>query len=419
MDETSSNTDESLQPEILPPVDAERLVLLPSMSVEQIDASVATIYLRSNGARLRIPRPLYDLLLQFETPRSVAAVAGCGPQSVRVAGAIEALRAKGFLAAEGEKVRLSRRRLTTDAPVRLFDSPAQKLVPTTTDVLAIGVPYDLSDRSAAGARNGPASFRDTSLQMLYCIDKRSGRPLGWYDADRDRPILSGVTIGDCGDVFIDHGESQTELFARVREVLMKVAGGGSLPVLIGGDGAISFPAVEFLQRSQSLAMIRIGCSAVHAGSARVPFVTPSTLPERVLSLPGITAYVHLGQCDRPTDGPGGFTAFDAPLLLREGVAVLVPVLGRQRTVYLSLDMSALSLPGDPTDDQFQSTRFTYAQLHAILCGIGDEYQIVGIDLVGLNPSKPGWPVVSMTAVHLLITALSAACNRSTETGDRP
>ena len=61
-----------------------RLVLSPLMSVEQMDAATATIYLRSNGARVRVPRSFYDLLLKFEAPQSAAFVAGSPRRNQRL-----------------------------------------------------------------------------------------------------------------------------------------------------------------------------------------------------------------------------------------------------------------------------------------------------------------------------------------------
>lgn len=408
MDESSHPIDEARAADSASDGAPVRLVLSPSMSVEQIDAAAATIYLRSNGARIRIPRALYDLLLKFETPRSVVSVAGTDERNARVAVAIANLLGKGFLLAEGELGTSVVRRLATDPPVRLFDCPAQKLVPAQTDVVVLGVPYDLSDRSAAGARNGPTAIRDTSLQVLYGIDKRTGRPLGWYDADRDRPILQGVSIGDCGDVFVDYGESQADVFARIAEVLDKVTQEGSLPVLLGGDASIGFPAIALLQARQPLAVIRIGCVAHAAGATHPSFVSPSTLPDRVLNLPGVSRYVHIGACGRADGVPPGFAAIAAPELKRDGVAALGKYLEDGQRIYVGLDMNALEMPTATADRDPESGRFAYTELHSILCGIGAKYSIAGLDLVGSNPLQAGWGVASMTAVHLLLTALSAA-----------
>lgn len=391
-----------------------RLVLSRSMHVEQVDEASATIYLQSNGSRIRIPRILYNLLLRFEEPRSVLSVAGPEGWNSRVAGAIGNLRAKGFLIAEGEVEVSFDRRLVTDPPVRLFDCPAQKLVAAQTDVVVIGVPYDLSDASSAGARNGPVSIRDTSLQVLYAIDRRTGRPRGWFDVDRGCAILQGISIADCGDVFVDYGESQAALFARISEVLGKVAHDGALPVLLGGDASISYPGIAILQSREPLAVIRIGCVAKRAGSIHPSFVTPSSLPDRALQLPGVMQYVHVGACGMASEevegALQGFVHVSVSELKKSGISALKRHLKVGQKVYLGVDMNALEAPGGAAAGDFECDRFNYADVHSLLCDIGTTYSIVGLDLVGLNPLKDDWGVTSMTALHILLTAISAAKN---------
>jgi agmatinase len=382
----------------------EKLLLSPAMQVEQSDLQAATVYLSSTGTRIRVPRALYELLLKFETPRSAASVAR---GDARAASAIGKFREKRFLVAEGEAAKLSPHRLVTDPPVRLFDCPAQKLVAGGTDVVAVGIPYDLSDPEAAGARQGPSALRQTSLQMLYGIDRRTGQPQGWFDADLARPILSGVTIGDCGDVFVDPGERQAQLFARIAEVLGKVTGGGSLPMLLGGDCAISFPAIELLQADRPLAVIRIGGAAAVAVAAPSSFVSPGTLAERVLALPQVSRYVQVGARGRADGALPGLGTIAAAQFRREGLAALERHVGDCRRVYVGVHLNALAAPGDGPEGE----RFGYAELHSLLCGIGERYAIAGMDLTGANPLKPAWGATAMTAVHLLLTGLSAAKDR--------
>jgi agmatinase len=404
MDDLSPLADERREVESVSSSVPEKLLLSPSMEVEQSDLQAATLYLRSTGTRIRVPRALYELLLKFEAPRSMASVAG---GDARVASAIEKLREKEFLVAEGDAGKMSPRRPVTDPPVRLFDCPAQKLGPAGADVVVVGIPYDLSDPAAAGARQGPSALRETSLQLLYGIDRRTGQPQGWFDADLARPILPGVTIGDCGDVFVDPGERQAQLFERIAETLGRATGGGSLPVLLGGDAAIGFPAIELLQASQPLAVVRIGSVTSGGAASHSSFISPSTLPERVLALPGVSRYVQVGACDRAEGALAGFGAIAAPRFRREGMAALEQYLSEGQRVYVGLDLNALAAPGDESEGE----RFDYSELHSLLRGIGERYIIAGMDLVGANPLKSGWNATAMTAVHLLLTGLSAAKDR--------
>jgi agmatinase len=389
--------------------DDVRLVVSPGLRVEQVDAASATVYLQSDGTRIRIPRALYGLLLEFETPRSMRGVLGDGRYGAKAAAALENLRAKGFLVGENDIV--SSRRLLTDTPVRMFDAPAQKLEPSRSDFVFLGVAYDYSDRSAAGARDGAAAIRKTSLQILYGMD-RSGKPMGWYDTDRRRPILRGVTIADCGDVFVDRGEDQAALFARVEEVLGKVTGAGSLPVLLGGDASIAYPAIRCLQARQSIAVVRIAVDARGRGSVHPSFVSPATLPTHALGLPGVSRYVHLGAAGSADRNLARFDVLSAPELREAGgEAALARCLANCRQVYVRVDIRSLEAPGESDDGVAPSERFAYAELHRLLGLIGAQCQIVGMDLVGGIPMARCWGVTSMTALHVLLTAMSAAKDR--------
>ncbi|MDQ2893927.1 MAG: arginase family protein [Pseudomonadota bacterium] len=388
---------------------AEQLLLSRFMQVEQRDAQTAIIYLRSTGARVRIPTGLYQQLLEFETPRSLRSVAG---GEARIATALERLRASGFLVAEQDAERPSPQRLVTDAPVRLFDCPAHKLKPAQTDVVVLGVPYDLGDSAAAGTRDGPAALREASFQTLYGIDRRTGQPLGWFDADRALPILRGVTIGDCGDVFVDHGAPQAQLFARITAALAAVAGGGSLPLLLGGDATICFPAIELLQARRPIAVVRIGNITAGVATTQDSFVSPQTLPEHILRLPGVDHYVQVGAGKRDDYVPPGFATVAAAAFRRVGIAALVPYLADRQTIHLGIDMNALAVPGGDAVDGPEPEHLSYGELHALLCGIGDRYAIASMDVVGLNPLTPGWRATANAALHLLLTGLSAARDRT-------
>jgi agmatinase len=390
---------------------APRLVLAPSVCVEQLDDAAATIYLHSSGARLRIPRPLYDLLLRFECPAPLEALAVLGPRGERAIPAIERLRAKGFLIREGEAEPTAAQRLTTDPPVRLFDCPAHRLVPAEADVIALGVPYDLADAGAAGARRGPLAIRETSLQLLYALDRRTGQPLGWFDADRGRAILRGVSIADCGDVFVDPGEPQAQVFGRVSRALGQVLARDSLPVVLGGDASVGFPAVECLQAREPLAVIRIGHVSGSGAAPASGFVTPASFARHALALPGVTGYVQLGEDAgaNATAGPGGeFVRLSVQAVASAGIAPLAAQLPPGQPVYLGIDIGIVDTMGDDCHHGPGAARLDYLQMHALVCAIGAAYPIRGLDVIGLNPMRSDWPVAAMTALHVLVTAISAA-----------
>lgn len=393
----------------------ERWVLARSLCVEQIDEAAATIYLRSNGARVRIARALYRVLLQFEQPRTLLEAAGSAQRAERLAGPFARLRAKGFVLAQDEAETAAPRRVLMDAPVRLFDCPAQKLVPARTDVVVLGMPYDFGDRAAAGARNAPQAIREVSVQTLYAIDRRSGRPRGWFDADRGCAILQGVSIADAGDVFVDYGESQGTAFARLDTALERLLGDGAMALLLGGDGSIAWPAIARAQARQPLAVVRIGGPGPCTGDSDEGFVSAASLPQRALRLPGVERWLQIAArgVDAGVPTPRRWQGLSAGEWRRDGAAALAARLPPAQPIYLSLDLSVLAGVGDRLagGGHARGERFDYPELHGLLCALGAAHPILGLDVVGAIPARPGWNVAAMTALHLVLTALSAAKDR--------
>lgn len=386
---------------------AEEVSLSPMLSVEQCDDTTITVFLNSTGARLRMQRALYGKILAFETPRTIASVT---QGDARLELAIDRLRGLGFLVGETDAALVVPPRPVTDPPYRLFDCPAHKSSSGSTDIVVIGVPYDGGDHEAAGARHGPIAIRKTSLQLLYRLDKRTGQPLGWFDADVRRPVLRGVTIGDVGDVVVTSGEPQTQTFARLRDVLESFHGGQRrVWSLVGGDATTSFPLIEVMQARDEVDVLRIGDLEHDASAAQSTFLSIATLASSVLALPRVDRFVQIGT-SRPDDvALPGFSAVTASALLDGGGASIEAHLAPGRPIHLGLDMTILASPGDAPADR---ARIAYTDLRSLLHEIGERYRIVSVDLVGLNPLKGDWGSKSVEAVHLLLAMLDAATNRN-------
>ena len=371
--------------------DAEAmLVLSPWMEVEQLDETAATIYLSSDGTRIRIPLALHRLLLTFRAPARLDQAAAAGAAAAK---ALAQLRDKGFLVPPGA-VSASKPRQLTDPPMRLFDAPMQKLEPAGADALLLGAPWDFGDAGAAGARGGPLAIREISLQLLYRLDRETGRPLGWYDADRRRAILAGVSIADAGDVIVHHGEGREAVFERVRDAVDTLTRAGALPVLLGGDSSVAWPLLDQRGRGGALEVIRIGRPP--AGAAAMAWI------DRMLALPGVEEFTHVvptGADPGRGHAPAGYRRIGIEAAAGQGPDSWPGEGGR---VHVGIDIDALARAGDPRPS------LGYRQVHALLGRIGRARRIVSVDLCGINPSGPCWGPVSMTAVHLLLTALSAA-----------
>ncbi|MDJ0642707.1 MAG: arginase family protein [Erythrobacter sp.] len=354
------------------------LVIPDTLHVEQTDDTSATIYLSDTGARIRIPRKLFEVVLKLETPDNLASVSG-GDQ--RIASALATLAERGFLVAPGTAANPATPRLSTDPSIRLFDCPARKDDGSLSDIAIFGVPYDYGDPGAAGARGGATALRELSLQLLYRTHRLTGRPLGWYDADGARDILSGISISDGGDARIDHGEPQATTFRRVSALIEDAIERGALPVVLGGDATVGLPVARSLAANRSIGVVQVCQKAARLAQRRTDFVSIASLTEAFGDLPGVEFVEEVsGDAAAATIFSNGRIA--AP---KKGLPV-----------YLNLDMAAIQGGWD------------YPGTCSFIERLSATHPICGIGLLGLNPARQGWATAGMTALHLLMQAMDAA-----------
>lgn len=110
----------------------------------------------------------------------------------------------------------------------------------------LGVPYDASTSIAnPGARFGPGALRE-QFKLLLAKRVVDGQVV---DMDRGELVdLSGVEVADFGDVaisFYDHEKAINQVTAAVREVIDS----GFIPLVIGGDHGVTYPAFRALHET--------------------------------------------------------------------------------------------------------------------------------------------------------------------------
>ena len=114
------------------------------------------------------------------------------------------------------------------------------------DVAFVGMPFDQGTFGRPGARHGPDALRDAPRAYSYLDPYGQGKDAeGFFDADAGDELLRGVTMADCGNVSVSPSEV-VHNFERLAGVVQRIARRGAMPVILGGDHAITFPAVAGL-----------------------------------------------------------------------------------------------------------------------------------------------------------------------------
>jgi len=116
------------------------------------------------------------------------------------------------------------------------------------DIAFIGVPFDQGTSGRPGGRFGPDAIRDAPRSYSYSDPYgRQVEAEGFFDIDAGGDLLKGVTMADCGNITVVPSDAMGN-FDKLTEAVEKAVEKGALPVVVGGDHAITFPAVRGMKK---------------------------------------------------------------------------------------------------------------------------------------------------------------------------
>lgn len=115
----------------------------------------------------------------------------------------------------------------------------------------LGVPYDAATSIAnPGARYGPAALRE-QFKLLLAKRVVDGKVI---DMDRGEVVdLSAVEIADFGDVALSFYDTEKPL-AQTTSAVREIIDAGYIPLVVGGDHGITYPAFRALHEATSGAL---------------------------------------------------------------------------------------------------------------------------------------------------------------------
>jgi agmatinase len=257
------------------------------------------------------------------------------------------------------------------------------------DVAVLGVPFDEGTTWKPGSRMAPRRIREMAVRFASL---GSSRAMGYFDLDEGTRFLEhelrNNRIVDCGDVDVLYTNPEGT-FANVTRSVSAILEHGAFPLVLGGDHAISFPVVRAFEHP--LQVVHFDAHIDYS-----PFVHgvqfANTQPMRHIALlPQVKRIVQVGirslrnaEEDIVESRLHGNDILTVQQCRRLGVDGFLELIGAGPT-YVSIDIDVLDMPLVPGCSSAEIGGFTYEELRQLLFGLARSVDVVGFDLVEVNP----------------------------------
>lgn len=275
----------------------------------------------------------------------------------------------------------------------------------TADVAVFGVPFDEGSPWQPGSRFAPRSIREHSMRFAAS---------GYYDISRQQHFLTDVIaqgrIVDIGDVDIlpTHVVGTHDNISNMVQLIRQR---GAIPLALGGDHSISWPLIRGIQEPVHVVQFdaHLDFAPVSHGvqfSNGQPFRHVASLPQvRSLTQTGIRSLrVRPSEVNDASAQGSHIITMDS--LRQQQPETLFAHLPAGEKCYISIDIDVLDLPLVPGCASAEPNGMHYHQLRNALTGLLERMEVIGIDLVEVNPGLDvASGATSYLAAHLLVELL--------------
>lgn len=239
--------------------------------------------------------------------------------------------------------------------------------PEPGDLCVVGVPSDHGNVVSRGAARGPAAIRRSSMACPLA----AGR--GW----------------DLGDVDRSDAPDPEPYLDRVRSTVGSVCEAGLVPLVLGGDHAITYAPVSALLESHDLCLVWLDAHTDFSPWPGQGHHNHKQVLRRIAGMPGIRRVVQIGY--------RGITVGDERSLGRDATVVTSAIARQMGTrdllalvpealpCYVSLDIDVLDPLHAPGTSAPVPGGLTPAHVAGFLRELVRRRTIAGMDVTEVNP----------------------------------
>lgn len=304
--------------------------------------------------------------------------------------------------------------LTTFGQRPLLTDPDQ-LDAWRPDVAIVGAPFDVSTTNRPGARFGPRAIRALAYEP------------GTYHLDLGIEIFEHLEVVDYGDAYCPHGRTEAS-HANIRERVHQIASRGIVPIVLGGDHSITWPAATAVAAVHGFGNVGIVHFDAHADTADVidgNLASHGTPMRRLIesgAVPG-DRFVQVGLRGYwpPADvlewmREQGMVWHTMQEIWERGFKAVMAdavaeALSRADKLYISLDVDSLDPAFAPGTGTPEPGGLQTADLLRMVRQLALEHDVVGMDVVEVAPAYDVSDLTVNVAHRLVFECLAGIAAR--------
>ena len=298
-------------------------------------------------------------------------------------------------------------------PTFLRTEYCQDLDRLEAEVAVMGVPFDEGVPFMPGSRFGPRVIREHSLRL-------TGAGQGFYDLQRKKQFLEHeleerriVDVGDADVLPTNVKGTFDNVTAMVRGILDR----GAMPLVLGGDHAITYPVVRAY--SEPLHVVHFDAHLDYAPFIHDLEYTNGHAFRHISPMPHVQSLAQVGIRslrntrevveDSLADGNTIVTMQD---FCENGPRCVAEALPKDSRTYVSIDVDVLDISLVPGCVSAEPNGMSYAELRDTLIGLAEHTDVIGFDFVEVNPQLDvGTGVTSYLGAHLVVEFLGHICDQ--------
>ena len=279
------------------------------------------------------------------------------------------------------------------------------------------------DHNRPGARFGPRAIRATAYEP------------GTYHLDLGLEIFDWLEVVDFGDAYCPHGQTEVS-HANIRERVHAIASRGIVPVILGGDHSITWPAATAVADVHGYGNVGIVHFDAHADTAdkiEGNLASHGTPMRRLIESgavpgtpfrPGRAARLLAAAGHLRVDAGTGMTWHTMQEIWERGFKAVMrdavaEALAKADKLYVSVDIDVLDPAHAPGTGTPEPGGITTADLLRLVRQLCYEHDVAGVDVVEVAPAYDHAELTVNAAHRVVFEALGGMAARRRDAAENP